>query len=260
MSRTVDQLDGALNKIEQDFPHVQTDVTKIKTGLGALPYPGADVATRLTVLERLPGQITTIQGQITALENRTAKLSEKVKWIRLMAIAATVTATAGAVGLTGIKFDIQLIKIDLTLLKKIDEKNERYQKAVAKLKETLGKMRDFVQRERADRRRQAEAIERAQEELKKQEDAREKKIEEKLQKEIRGLPQRVGDNEKAIAKIKSALVAARENAKDARNDRTGLSSRHKGVDAQSPKIGPVAKDVKNLRSAVDELVNALAGI
>jgi hypothetical protein len=33
-----------------------------------------------------------------------------------------------------------------------------------------------------------------------------------------------------------------------------------GVDARDPKIGPVAKDVKNLRNAVDELVAALSGI
>lgn len=265
MSRTVGQLDRDLGKLERDMPGVQSAVADIKKSLGSLKGP--DVASRLKHLETLPRKITTIEGRIDSLAAKTAKLSEKVKWLRYIALGAAGAATAAALGITGIKFDVQLIKVDLTLLKKIDEKNQRYQdivKALSQkfdpLKTTVAKMRDSIFKERAERRRQEAAEKEAEERQRQKEKQREKEVEEELQRTIKGLPKRVGDTEEEIIKIKRALGAARDKAKDALDTRTGPSSRRKRGGTPNPGIGPVTRDVKDLRKAVDELVTALGGI
>ncbi|MGQ4435506.1 MULTISPECIES: hypothetical protein [unclassified Streptomyces] len=255
-NRSVDELDRDLGKLEKEFPGFQSTVADIQKSLGSLPK-SPDVASRLTALEKLPGQISAFRSRIDTLDATAAKLSEKVKWLRWVALGAAGTAALSTVGLTAIKIDMQLLKIDLTLWKKLDEKNVKW---VGKLQNNVGKLRDSIFRERAATRRQQEDVERQAKEAKEQLERQAKEAEEKIQQTIKGLPARVGENEKAIDKIKAALSTARDKAQAARDDRTGLSSRHKGVDAQQPKVGPVAKDVQNLRKAVDELVASLAGI
>jgi chromosome segregation ATPase len=241
MTRAVDALDKDLGKLEKDFPPVQTAVADIQKALGTLPK-SPDVASRLSALEKLP-------GEVAALTARTEKLSEKVKELRYMALGLAAAATGLAASATLIKVDIQLIKVDLTLLKKIDEKNPKYQWLAEKVTKPVRLLRDSIFRERAEQRRHQELAEQ-----------RAKDAAKELRLKIEGLPPRVAANEEAIEKIQHALRAARDTASAARDDRTGLSSRHKGVDAQKPAIGPVAKDVKNLRNAVDELISSLAGI
>ncbi|WP_137993958.1 hypothetical protein [Streptomyces vilmorinianum] len=247
MPRDLPALDAAVHTIETTtVPAVgtlQNDVRDIRAKLGNLPAPpGKTVADRLT----------TIEAQIVAL-------SDNIKLDRQIFLGYAIAGTI-------VKFDVQAIKIDLTLLKKIDEKNvwllkkpiDQLQKG---FKALTSKGDGSVWRWLKDQiRRQAAAERRSREEQEKREADKKKSHEERLQAHIRDLPRKVAINTRDIDRILAALKGAGASAKAARDDRTGLRANHKGVDAKSPSIGPVAKDVKNLRSSVDELIRSLGSL
>ncbi|KKZ73029.1 hypothetical protein VO63_14690 [Streptomyces showdoensis] len=241
------------------------DVAAAEKEIGILR---ADVNAHATSIQTLTTQMGNLpQGQnvaarLAGIDTKLLDMSNKFKEFRYLVFGLAATGTL-------VKFDIQAIKIDLTLLKKIDEKNvwnflklrtgiEKAQKIFTKLTSRgsgslFEKLKDQILREKAKERKKKEA-----EDAKEAEKA--KAAEKKLQEDLKGLPKRVGKNEQDIDKILKALRGARDSATTARNDRTGLRPNHQGVDAQKPTVGPVAKDVKNLRSAVDQLIASLGAL
>jgi len=205
------------------------------------------------------GQGKTVASRLDSIETKIASMSEKIKLNREIFIGYAIAGTL-------IKFDIQAIKIDLTLLKKIDEKNVALLKRpIAALQKgftaltskgegsVYQKLKDQIFKEQARKRKEE------QEEEKRKEREKEE-AEKRFQKELRDLPKKVDGNTKDIDKILRTLRGAGAGAQAARDDRTGLAHNHKGVDAKQPRVGPVAKDVKNLRSAVDELITSLGSL
>ncbi|MGW0698736.1 hypothetical protein ACWD0A_05235 [Streptomyces sp. NPDC002867] len=251
MTRSLKEVDDALAKLDGelrplDLPKKVPENTKaisdIRAQLGSLPAPG---------------QGKTVAERLTALEAKVVALSDTIKLDRMIFLGYAISTAF-------IKIDVQAIKIDLTLLKKVDEKNvalfkgliKRVQNGIDKRITSTGdgslyrKVKDSIWRQAAAERKEREAKEEREKE-------RKEKREERLQKHIRDLPRKVAINTRDIEKIYGALRGARDAAKNARDDRTGLPKNHAGVDAGSPRIGPVAKDVRNLRSSVDELIRSL---
>ncbi|OQR60202.1 hypothetical protein B6E66_31645 [Streptomyces maremycinicus] len=136
-----------------------------------------------------------------------------------------------------VKFDMQLLKVDLTLIKewKLKDVVEGFKTAKAN---TLALFSAQAKAElAAEKQRKADA----------------KTLKDEFEKTLKKLPERVD-------RIEDVLKKARDSARDARNNRDGLPKNHKGIDAKEPRIGPVAKDVGKVRDAVDALASALDGL
>lgn len=228
MSRNIGQID-------KDLATTEGLVKGLKTALGNTSSGNSgniDVAARLTRLEVGSGEINKRLGGI---DSSIDGLGQNIKNLRWLVLGVTASAQL-------IKLDIQAVKLDYTAWK-FDEKGRSEAPWVRRIRRSI---MDLFDRDAKRDRLRAET------------EAREKA--DKLKKTMEGLPKRVGDAEKDIDKIRKALQNARDKADTARNSRTGLPANHKGVDAKDPRIGPVTKDVKNLRSAVDGLVSALGGL
>jgi hypothetical protein len=248
MTRTLDQLDAAFNTLNGQFtplrdttiPGHTKDIADIRAQLGNLPQPG---------------QGQTVAERLDAIDKKLADMAAMIKLDRMLFLGY---AVAGAL----IKVDVQLIKFDLTILKKIDEKNVALLKRpIAALQKgftaltSVGdgsvyqKVKELISKKAAEERRQREA-----------EKKRKQSHDERLKKHIEGLPKKVAINTRDIDKLFSVLRSAGQSARAARDDRSGLAPNHKGVDAKKPTIGPVSKDVRNLRSAVDDLIASLGSL
>ncbi|MFE6100712.1 hypothetical protein ACFVQ4_12180 [Streptomyces laurentii] len=258
MSRSPQQVDSDLATLEN------TVIPGIRSLLGPLPAAsqGNSVAERLTALEKFSsqlGKLTADMGsaakQLQAIDAKLVDMSAKIKLDRMIFLGY---AIAGAL----VKVDVQAIKIDLTLLKKIDEKNVfLLKKPIALLQEGFTRLTgrgngSVYQKTREALNKERKAAREAAEREEKEKESRD----ERLKKEIEGLPKTVAAHTRDIDKLFTALRGAGQSAKAARDDRSNLAHNHKGVDAKKPTVGPVAKDVKNLRSAVDELIASLGSL
>ncbi|MEU0401652.1 hypothetical protein ABZ318_15695 [Streptomyces sp. NPDC006197] len=258
MTRTLDALDQAFNGLDGEVDTLQAQMGSFPPK----PSPEQTVSGRLDALKgqlggipQNPGAGQTVSDRLAKIDAKLVSLSDNIKLNREIFLGYAIAGTV-------IKVDVQAIKFDLTLLKKIDEKN------VWLLKKPIGKLqkgftaltskgdgsvfqwtKELISKKAAEERAERE-----------KEKKRKKSHDERLQKHINDLPRKVAINTRDIDRLFGALRSAGRNAQAARDDRTGLPRNHAGVDAKKPAINPVAKDVKNLRSAVDELITSLGSL
>ncbi|WP_159401280.1 hypothetical protein [Streptomyces maremycinicus] len=220
-----------LPTLDGDLKTAESDIKDIKKELGSPLGNPRSVLQRIIDLEQMTNPAAAkLKNDVATHTAEIQKLQEKIKVTRWMIIGAV-----GALQL--VKFDMQLLKVDLTLVKewKLKDVVEGFKIAKAN---TLALFSAQAKAElAAEKQRKADA----------------KTLKDEFEKTLKKLPERVD-------RIEDVLKKARDSARDARNNRDGLPKNHKGIDAKEPRIGPVAKDVGKVRDAVDALASALDGL
>ncbi|MFI1922762.1 MULTISPECIES: hypothetical protein [unclassified Streptomyces] len=221
-----------LATLDGDLKTAENDIKDIKKELGSTPSGNPrPVLQRITDLEQLTNPAAVkLKNDVATHGAEIQKLQAKIKETRWMIIG-------GVAALQLVKFDMQLLKVDITFIKEW------------KLKDVIQDFKTAKARAKALFSAQAKAALAAD----KQRKADEKTLKEEFEKTLKKLPDRVD-------KIEDVLKRARDTTRDARNNRDGLPKNHKGIEAKDPRIGPVTKDVGKLRDAVDALTSALDGL
>lgn len=245
MARDIQLIDDDVTKLK-DFR------TKLEAKLGFAALPGQpDVATRLDQINGIKTSLGTLpQGKDVAtrlkdLEALTTTHAQKLERFKVYTWGIIGFLAANA---TLIKLDIQAFKFDFTLFKKMDEKNIGFLKKWHKNTDRVLERTRFAFRKEALEERRA-AAERA-----KKDKAEQERKDARLQRQINALPPVVNKHTRQIKAIQGTLRNARLAAQQVRGN---TPDRRGGLDAATPRLGPVTKDVKDLRSAVDQLARSL---
>ncbi|MGW0874425.1 hypothetical protein ACWD3Z_28675 [Streptomyces sp. NPDC002740] len=272
--------------VDKDLDIAEQDIKDLKNELGKVPSGNkSKVFARLDALETAAGSISALQTQQIQLGKDAAAtaaditaLKDKIKWTRWMILGAVASAQL-------VKLDLQLLKIDVTLWKKLERDN-----FVNWAKRFGGFVRDLSNKEAARIRKQNEQTEK---DLKDKAEEAEKKLQEKIRalpetvedmkKKIGGFEQRMDGVEKAVKlstlrshfdtvylqkskepSIHQGIRAARTEADKANRDIESLRTRLRAAgSAGTPNANPpkgAKKDVTDLRVSVKDLSEALAGI
>ncbi|MFI6286875.1 hypothetical protein ACIBCM_19360 [Streptomyces sp. NPDC051018] len=242
MARSLPDLDQDLAAVEKDVGTLKTDVGNLRTDVGNLQQADtkhtADISALTTMLGKVQGP--DVATQLKGLNAQVTSMQSWLKIIRPLVFGLVFNAAV-------VKFDIQAFKIDLTLFKKVDEKNFNSLRKLHELTDRLGRrIHGKLSKKSAEKQRE--------EDRKREEKAR---LDEQKKKVLEGLPGRVTANENDIERILRALRGARESAGQVRDRHTPDP---RGVDGKRPRIAPVTQDVRNLRSAVDQLIGSLGSL
>ncbi|MFZ3472276.1 hypothetical protein ACODT3_14990 [Streptomyces sp. 4.24] len=251
-----------IKTIDTDLGLAEASIAKILGALGTIPAQGKNIVERITDLEKGQGRLTTdvaaLNTRATSLEAGLAKARDKIKWNTYGIYALVTNALLVKIDTQVLTVSVQALKIDLSLFKKLDEKNSK--KLVALHKATdrgLTHFKDFFFRKSARERKEAEAEKQREKAKEDAHEAEQKRKADALQRQVNALPPIVDKHGKRITTIEEALRKARDAANKAVASSTG---RKHGVDSTKPTVKPVTQDVRALREAVNQLAGALGGI
>ncbi|MFI7500516.1 hypothetical protein ACIBVL_18820 [Streptomyces sp. NPDC049687] len=251
MTRDVKQLDA-------DLKTAEASIGSIMTELGSLPTSSPTILFRVNELEKLP-------PSLTRLETDVATLKQKFKLWRWMFIGAVI-------GLQALKIDMQLFKLDMTLVKEWKAKDvaSGFKNATRYTKELFDK--------------QAKAARIANETAEKDRKAADKALKEELDAKLKNIPQKVEDLQKAVEPnalrrkldpfyfekshvdgLRKDIRHAQDTADKVNRDLDDLRNKLKRAGTASTPDRPRKKnnakqDVTALRESVTSLSVALAGL
>ncbi|MGW0945238.1 hypothetical protein ACWD4O_22185 [Streptomyces sp. NPDC002623] len=228
-------------EVDRDLGTAETTIGKIGKELGSYPSGNKNsVLTRLTLLETATAPIANLQTQQTQLSKGAATaaadivtLQDKIKWTRWMILGAVAS-------LQFVKIDMQVLKIDVTLWKKLERDN-----FVNWAKRFGGFVRDLSNKEAARIRKQNEI-----DQKKLKDDAED--VEKKLQEKIRKLPDEVEDVANKVRGVEQRLDGVERAVKP-----STLRSHFDTVYLQKSKEQPIYRDIHAARAEADKANQAV---
>ncbi|AWZ09549.1 MULTISPECIES: hypothetical protein [unclassified Streptomyces] len=257
----------------RDLQKIDSDLASAESTIGTLSGTSSSHAISLTGHGSAITDIKTAlslgtNGQsqrLADLEAGLAKARDKIKFNTYGLYALATNALFVKLDVQLLTFSMQALKVDLSLFKKVDEKNSKKllelhkwtdEKLAAGRRRVLA-VKDFLLKKAALERKTAEAEKKREKEKEDAHEAEQKRQADALRRQVNALPPIVKEHGTRITKIEEALRKARDAAKKAVDSSTG---RKHGVDSTKPTVKPVTQDVRALREAVNQLAGALGGI